>query len=179
MRRNSPERNVVTTAGRLPGADRDSCFGRAAIVCIDSNKPAWSWKRECKSLRLRVGRDEIERPELATRGADLPFVLRPVDDSGRIQAAELRSRHQVWIVERDVQRRRHNHSSPEYRYPAQRHDEFAAPVSTHRKQIPARSRTLRRTIGRPFAVTDAGAKFNRSTSVDSRSKVEYVTEPFR
>src|SRR5271170_2962805 len=45
------------------------------------------------------------------------------------------------------------------------------------KVYPSRCKSLRRAIGLPPAFTESGTKFKRSTSVESTSKVEYVTLP--
>src|SRR5580700_12115470 len=45
------------------------------------------------------------------------------------------------------------------------------------KVYPSRSKSLRREIGLPPTFMESGTKFRRSTSVESVSKVEYVTLP--
>src|SRR5271170_4596423 len=45
------------------------------------------------------------------------------------------------------------------------------------KMYPSRCESLRRAMVLPPTLTESGTKFRRSTSVESESKVEYVTQP--
>ncbi len=65
----------------------------------------WGVKVKLRVLGFWIREGKRKRPEFSVRSANLPFVLAPINDTGRILARQQCSRGKMRIVESDIRRR--------------------------------------------------------------------------